>query len=214
MQYKILDVNSAQYKQDSKRLQSLRTLVVLWLIVLALGVVLIPLMLITRWVRNDVTRLEGELLSVQSAIDMTTLPSTEVVKLTTDVATVDQLASALQTVTLPSGVNWPLVVNAAGRYDPTATEITSFTQANDRIQIAGRAASNDAVVRYQQLLLDSGAFKDVVVVSMSTLPPPPTPVVTEEEESENNARAAGDPIEPPLGNVEFVIDLVVGTSAP
>jgi Tfp pilus assembly protein PilN len=211
MQYKMIDVNNAQYKQDTKRLQSLRTQVVLWLVVLALGVVLIPMMLITRWVRNDVTRLESELLSVQSTLEITKLPSAEMVKLSAAIASIEQLASALHTVTLPSGVNWPIVMGAASRFDPTSIEITSLTQTGDRLQIAGRAASNDAVVRYQQILLDSGAFKDVVVVSMSTLPP--TPVVTDEAD-EDAARAANDPIQPPLGNVEYVIDLVVGTSAP
>jgi hypothetical protein len=77
----------------------------------------------------------------------------------------------------------------------------------DKIQLAGRALSSDAIVRYQQMLLDSGAFRDVVVVSMSTVPPIPTPIVTDEE-----AENAADPVDPPFGNVEFVIDLIVGTS--
>src|SRR5687767_10880058 len=125
MQYKMIDVNNAQYKQDTQRLQSLRTQVVLWLIVLALGVVLIPLMLITGWVRNDVARLADDLLTVQSALSDATTPSEEVVKLSADVARIDQLITSIQTVTIPSGVNWPQVVDAALRYDPAAIEITS-----------------------------------------------------------------------------------------
>jgi hypothetical protein len=211
MQYKMIDVNSAQYKQDYQRLQSLRTQVVLWLFVLALGIVLIPLMLITGWVRSDVARLESELLSVQSALNNMAAPSEEVMQISAEVARINQLATSMQTVTIPSGVNWPQVVDAAARYDPATINIKSLTQTPDKIQLAGRALSSDSVVRYQQLLLDSGAFRDVVVISMSTVPPIPTPVVAGEETE--NAAEAIDSIEPPFGNVEFVIDLVVGISA-
>lgn len=200
-------MDSPQYQEDMRRLHSLRTQIVLWLLVLALGVVLIPLMLITGWVRNDVTRLETELLAVQSALSDATTPSEEVMRLTADVARIDQLVSSMQTVTLPSGVNWPQVVGVAGRYDATTIQITSLTQTNNRIQIAGRATSNDAVVRYQQLLLDAGLFDDVVVLSMSTIPPTPTPVVTNEE-------AAAAPVDVPFGNVEFVMDIVLGETRP
>jgi Tfp pilus assembly protein PilN len=208
MQYKMVDPNSAQYRQDVERLQSLRTLVVLWLIVLALGVVFIPLMLISGWVRNDVARLETEILGVRSAISSTTTLSSDVIKLQTDIAAVNQLATTIQSATVPSGVNWPLVMGAISQYDPAAIEITSLTESTDKIQLAGLAANNDAVVRYQQSLLDSGVFKDVVVLSMSALPPPPpTPVPVEGEE-------APEPVDLPFGTVEFLIDVVVGTPAP
>ncbi len=213
MQYKMIDENSAQYKEDVQRLQALRTQVVLWLFVLALGIVLIPLMLITGWVRNDVTRLESELMSVQSSLAAANTPSQEVTKLNADIANINQLISTMQTVTVPSGVNWPVVVNALVQYDPTTIEITSLNQLEDKVQLHGRALNNDAVVRYQQNLFVTGVFRDVVVLSMSTVPPPPTP------EANDDARAA-EAVELPIGNVEFVIDLVIeaaeapGVSAP
>ena len=94
-------------------------LVVLWLIVLALGISLIPLMLISSWVRNDVTRLEDELISVQSEMTIATLPNSKVTKLGDDIAQVNQLISTMQTVTVPSGVNWPQVIAATTQYDPS-----------------------------------------------------------------------------------------------
>jgi Tfp pilus assembly protein PilN len=215
MQYKMVDANSAQYKQDMRRLQSLRTQVVLWLIVLALGVMLIPLMLISGWVRNDVARLEEELLMIQSALNNANTPNEESMRLSGEIAALDSLASTMQTLTLPSGVNWPLIIDATVRYDPSSIEITSLTQGSDKLQITGRAASNDAVVRYQQLLLDSAAFKDVVVVSMSTVPPHPTPVVSDDEDAAQSTEVAEVPIgDIPIGNVEFVIDLVMGSPTP
>jgi hypothetical protein len=213
MQYTILDENSAQVKQDLRRLQTLRMQIVLWLIVIALGVLLIPLMLITGWVRTDVARLESDLLAVQSAMSRATTPNEEVVKISADIAQVNNLISVMQTVTVPSGVAWPLVIGAATQYDPATVQIGSLTQNSDRIQIAGRALNSDAVVGYQQNLLDAGVFKDVVVISMSTIPP--TPVPTPDTKSNRNKSDTAAPavpvVEPPFGNVEFVIDLLLST---
>ena len=94
---------------------------------------------------------------------------------------------------------------------PAAIEITSFTRSHAKLEIIGRATSNDAVVRYQQTLLDSGAFRDVLVVSMSTTPPTPTPQVTSTPTAKQ-AQGAGESIAAPFGNVEFVIDMVVADS--
>jgi Tfp pilus assembly protein PilN len=212
MHYNMVDINSPQYKQDQQRMQSLRTQVVLWLIVLALGVVIIPLMLITGWVRNDLSRLEGELLRVQSAMSDATSPSEEVVKINSDIGRINQLVTSMQTVTIPSSVNWPVIVDAVEQYDPATIDITSLTQAPDKIEITGRAVSSDAVVRYQQLLLDSRAFNDVIVVSMSTVPPTPVPTPADESAAETptSDSAAGRVAD----RVEFVIDLVVGKTTP
>jgi Tfp pilus assembly protein PilN len=207
-QYNMVDVNSAQYRQDVQRLKSLRLQVVLWLVVIALGVVLIPLMLVTGWVRNDVTRLESELSLTQNALTSAQLPSQEVTMLSAEAARLNQLVSTMQTMTLPSGVNWPLVVYAVGSYDVNSLKITSLTQTGDKLQIAGRAVSNDAVVRYQQSLIDARAFRDVLVVSMSTLPP--TPVATAEtQEAEVSTLTVT-----PSFDVEFLIDLLVGNATP
>jgi Tfp pilus assembly protein PilN len=211
MQYRVIDVNSAQYKEDERRLQSLRTMVVLWLIVIALGVLLIPLMLVTGWVRSDTTRLESELLSLQSAIADATSPNAEVLQLNAEVARVEQLISSVQTMTVPTGANWPHVVDAVAQYDRIAIVLTSLAQTDDKIQITGHATTNDAVVRYQQRLLDSGAFQDVVVISMATLPQltPEAPDAADAESAAAQEPSADAPAELPFGNVEFVIDLAV-----
>jgi hypothetical protein len=213
MQYRVIDVNSAQYKEDERRLQSLRTMVVLWLIVLALGVLLIPLMLVAGWVRSDTTRLESELLSLQSAMNDATSPSAEVLQLNAEVARVEQLVSSVLTMTVPTGANWPHIVEAVAQYDRIAIALSSLTQTDDKIQITGRATTNDAVVRYQQRLLDSGAFKDVVVISMATLPQP-TPEAPAAGGTAAKEPSADTPADLPFGNVEFVIDLVVGMPTP
>lgn len=218
MQYNMMDPNSAQYRQHIQRLRSLRTQVVLWLLVLALGVLLIPLTLISGWVRNDAARLEDDLMSIQSAMSAAGGPSAEVTKLNTDIAGVNHLVTLMETVTVPSGVNWPLVVNAAMQYDPTTIEITSLTQGDKQLQLSGRATTNDAVVQYQKALIDSGAFRDVQVVSLSTAQPTPIPVAPTNK-NKNQQPAPVATTEPPFGDIEFVIALVVedrsaGTPSP
>lgn len=208
MQYNIIDADSEEYKQEQRRIASLRTQVVLWLIVLALAVTFIPLMLINSWVRKDVQRLETELWSLQSAIGQASAPNEEALKLSGEISRVNQLISTMQTVTVPSGLNWPLVVDAIAQYDSAAIEISSLKQMSEKIQLDGRATSNDAVVRYQQTLLATRAFRDVVVISMTAAPLSPTP---EAAASDDGSDAASDA---PFGSVEFVIDLAVESPAP
>lgn len=211
MQYRVIDVNSTQYKEDEQRLQSVRTMVVLWLFVLALGIVLIPLMLVAGWVRSDMTRLETELLLLQSTLNDATTPSAEVLEMGAEVDRIEMLISSIQTTTVPSGANWPQIVQGVSQYDPIAITLSSLTQIEDRVQLTGRATNNDAVVRYQQKLLDSGMFADVVVVSMVAVPPSLSDV--EETESDKSTTAATPNSSVELGDVQFVIDLLLEVSA-
>jgi Tfp pilus assembly protein PilN len=208
MQYNMIDPNSVQYKQHIQGLRSLRRQVILWLLVLALGVLLIPLMLISGWVRSDATRVEDDLMSVQSALSAAGAPSAEVNKLNTDIAGVNHLVTLMETVTVPSGVNWPLVINAAMQYDPAGVQITSLTQTDQQIQLAGRATNNDAVVQYQKSLIDSGAFRDVQVISLSTAQPTPIPVAPTNKNKNQQPTPVATAV-PPFGDIAFVIDLVV-----
>jgi Tfp pilus assembly protein PilN len=211
--YDMIDVNDPQYKQEARRLQSLRTLVVLWLVVLALGVLLSPLMLIAGWVREDRARLESELLAIQMAVSDANLPTTEVNALGAEVSRIEQLISVMITATVPSGVNWPVVVNAIDDYEQVGISLSSLTQTENKLTITGRAEGNDAVVRYQQSLLDSGAFEDVVILSMVAVVPEEGEQ-PEPDEAESEEPAAAPSPEVPVETVEFIIDVVVGTLTP
>jgi hypothetical protein len=112
-------------------------------------------------------------------------------------------------VTVPAGVNWTQVVDAVAQFDASAITLSSLTQTDNKIQLIGHATNNDAVVRFQQSLLDSRAFQDVVIISMITEPP-----ATQEAEETEAAATAQESVETGLGNVEFVIDLQMGTSTP
>lgn len=209
----MINLSSPEFQQDMQRLNALRTQVVLWLVVLALAVVLIPLMLISGWVRNDVARLENELLAVQSALNTATTPSGEVARIRDEIARIDQLVSTMQTVTVSSGLNWPMITGAVVEYDPAVIELTSLTQTGKKVQITGRATNNDAVVRYQQALLKAGAFDDVVVISLVAAPPSTTASGQKATKTEEDDAAATKPADQPFGAVEFVIDLFVNPNA-
>jgi hypothetical protein len=122
-------------------------------------------------------------------------------------------------------VDWPKVVDAATQYDPAAIEIDSLTQTNEKLEITGLATNNDAVVRYQQTMLDSGVFRDVLVVSMSTVPPPTPEIASDpkagpankantDTERSDRETAGIETAEASTGNVEFIIDVIVGSAAP
>lgn len=208
-QSKIANLNTLQYKHDQQQLQSLRVQVVLWLVVLAVGIMLIPLLLVTRWVSEDVTYLERELLGVKNALQVATTPSEEVMNLNGEIARIGDLVTSMQTATVPSSVNWPRVVNVIRQYDPTTIQITSLIQNEDKIQLSGRATSNDAVVSYQQQVLASSLFRDVIVVLLSTEPPASVPAP-----NNRNSNATPTPVVQPFGAVIFTIDFVLGVNEP
>jgi hypothetical protein len=101
-------------------------------------------------------------------------------------------------------------VAAVGQYHEFAITFTSLTQSDNRIQLVGRAMSNDAVVRYQQRLLGSGAFRDLTVVSMTAI----SPTLQAGEGTESSDPTTPLPPEASPGHVEFVIDLLLEPSEP
>src|SRR5690606_34582082 len=148
-----------QYQEDQRRLQSLRTRVVLWLIALALGVLLIPLMLITGWVRSDMTRLETELVFLRNAIDAATNPSAEVLQLGAEIAEIEQLITSMQRDTEHTGANWQQVIDAEAKCDQVDHHHVKLTHSDSRIQLTVRDMSNDDVERNRQRLQDTIAFR-------------------------------------------------------
>lgn len=196
--HNLLDLHEPPNDADAARLRSTRTLVVLWLIVLALGIALIPLVVVSGWVRSDSARLRNELAQVELALADAEIPSDEVVRLTEAVAANEATLAALESVVVPVGLDWPRVAAALADYDPVLLRLTAIAQRDDRLRIAGRAINNDAVIRYEQRLFDSGVFSAVVILSQVAAPPARSPA--------NNAQAETTP---PFGTVDFEIELVV-----
>jgi len=201
MQYNLIDANESERRQHAQRLRAVRSLVVLWLLVMALSIALVPLMLVAGWVRSDRVRLETDLDSMQMIISDATLPSPELLQLREEMTRTEALVTAIQAVAVPVSVDWPRVVNALNEYNRVGLTLTSIQQQGPQVRIIGSAPTNDAVVRYQQSLLDSGAFREVIIASL-TLVLPSAPAATD---------GTGGSAPPVVvsSSVEFVIDVVV-----
>ena len=189
--------NLSASRNTAERLNTVRTQVVLWLIVLALGVALIPLTILSRWVRDDSARLQQEIHDAQTQIEQLHIPSEAVEQLNQSADANEALIAALQAASVPVGVDWPRTVAALADYDPILVRVASLNQRETLIRITGRALNNDAVIRYQQRLQESGAFESVVVLSLVALPTP--------AEAVDQAPAS-------FGSVDFEIDAVVRTA--
>jgi Tfp pilus assembly protein PilN len=200
MHYNLIDANESEHRQHAQRLRTVRSLVVLWLLVVALSIALVPLMLAAGWVRSDRVRLEADLDSMQLILSDVTLPTTELLQLREEMTQTEALIAAIQAVAVPVSVDWPQVVNALNEYNRVGLMLTSIQQQGRQVRITGSAPTNDAVVRYQQSLMDSGAFREVIIASL-TLVLPSVPAAT----GETGGSA------PPVvvsSSVEFVIDVV------
>jgi Tfp pilus assembly protein PilN len=186
------------------RLHGIRTLVVLWLLVFAFGLTLVLLVLIAGWVRADRTRLQHEVETLQLLISDASLPSAETLQLQAELSHTTALIASVQAVVVPVSVEWPGVVDALNQFDLAGVTLTGLQQTGDKIQLTGRAGANDDVVRYQQSLLDSGVFREVIVASLTqSLPPDPAAAPPDA-----SPEAAAPPL-PVAGAVDFVFDLVV-----
>lgn len=197
----ILDLNVPPNDADAARLRATRTVVVLWLIVLGLGIALIPLVILSGWIRSDSARLQRELEQVELAVAEAERPSEEVERLNAAIATNEAALAALQEFDAPVGIDWPRVAAALANYDPLLVRLTAIAQRDDRLRIAGRALNNDAVIRYEQRLVESGAFSSVVILSQITAPAA-APAAPPAGSSQTGSAS-------PFGNVEFEIELVV-----
>jgi hypothetical protein len=198
MHYSLIDPNDPQHQRAVRRLRALRSRVVLWLLVAALVIALIPLNLVVGWVRADRILLEDDLGTMEMMIGDAGLSSLETLQLREEMTRTEGLITAIQAVVVPVSVDWPRVVTALTQYEPAELSLLSLQQQRNQIRITGRAVDNDAVVRYQQRLLEAGTFREVIITSL-TLAPLPTPT------------GGTDPLVPtqPPGSVAFVIDLLV-----
>lgn len=203
--YDLIDANNSPHlPQAPARLHQVRTLVVLWLLVLAVGIVLVPLLVITGWLRADRAEFEEEYATLQLLIADSALPSAETLHLQAELTRTTGLIDAIHAVAVPASLAWPQVVDALTQFNLAGVTLTSVQQQGSQIRMVGRAPGNDAVVRYQQSLLDSGAFREVIIASLTRLPPSSTPT------PDPAARAVPATLAPVVeGSVEFTIDLVV-----
>lgn len=204
MRYDLIDNQTQPQNETATRLRGMRTTVVLWLMALLLALVIIPLLMIFRWVREDVDRLAFELERVELGIESANLPSPEMNRLELEMAAVEELIAALESANVPSGIDWPQMASAIESHDPVRVSLQSITQTGNRIRLTGRAADYDDVAVYADALADFSQIGRVNTLSMTFAPTTPPAA----DESDSTAADLG-----PQQPIEFVLELVVEPQA-
>ncbi len=146
---------------------------------MSLALLVFPLIFLSSQINRDTVRLNGELSSVQNRLNKARTPAPAAQTLSNQINQLDKLAGAIQTATVPSGVNWPAVVTAIGQYDHAQVTLTALTQAGNRLTLSGQATDDVAVSAYTQALANAQVFAKVDIQSRKLVPLLPTPASTE-----------------------------------
>jgi Tfp pilus assembly protein PilN len=158
--------------------------IILGLVVIGLVAFFLPLYLISTTIRDDITRSEANLLSVQATLTSISAPAPEAQELMNTLAQVQNSASEIEEASsaiLANRTDWPAIMAAINNYNPTQLALTSITHADYRITLNGQAIDDTAVVAYARGLEESNLFSRVVVQSIKIVATPfATPTSTSE----------------------------------
>jgi hypothetical protein len=160
-----------------------------WLIIFGLGLLFLPLYLITSTIKDTTAELQTELDSLQATLSFTPPPNPSEEALNGTLAYVrlqDDALQSLEGTLVGIHIDWPAVMAIVGAYDPAHMGITAVTQNGSTIVIGGQADNQSTVSAYAEMLRTSGRFGQVDVgsITIEVLPTPtPTPTATPVPES-------------------------------
>ncbi len=182
---------------------------ILWLVVAGLGILFLPLFLISTTIKADNLALDAQVSEIQATLSSTAKPQQSDQTLKDKLAQLQKQASALETLqpTLVAGhIDWPTTMNAIAIYNTAQITLTGLSQTDTRLVVNGQAESEDSVMAYAAALRDSERFKRVIVQSI-TLKSPPTAIPSGMRAGVTDGKAKP---------AEFTIslDLVTGSSTP
>ncbi len=145
-----------------------RTLVV-WLLAATLGLLMLPLTLLTAALSDQAATLQADMEA--ALVAQTSLPTLapEVQKLTQDFAYTQAQVNQIKSVnpTLVAGnLEWVSVMSAIGNYDPSQIALDGIGRAEGRLVLTGRASNDQAILSYVSSLQQSGAFNSVSLQSV------------------------------------------------
>lgn len=160
----------------------------LWLGVLGLAILFIPLYLMSNTLGSEVTRLETELVPLQTALASTPGPPAQaqelIVTLTAVHSQTDQMSAVLPTLEAEN-VDWNAAMAAINDVDETGLALTGIEQSGEQLILRGRALNDGFVTDYARQLENSGQFAQVVIQSIAQVAvpfqsPTPTPLLPSE----------------------------------
>lgn len=167
---------------------------------MGMGILFLPLYLVSTVIKDDNLRLKSEIESVQKTLAVTPAPEPTQQALRNTLFEVQGRIGAIepvQTELLAKHVDWPAIMSLFGQFDQTRMSISSITQADNRVAVRGRGETESVVTNYGHMLEESGAFKRVIVESINlvALPTPtPLPTPTLDKSSASSLPLANAPI--------------------
>ena len=160
-----------------------------WLGVLGLAILFVPLYLMANTLSSEVTRLESDILPLQTALASTPAPLPEAQGLIVTLTAVHGQLDQINTIspTLAAGnIDWSAALTTINNGDSSGMQLTGLEQSGNQLFIRGRAQNDDFVTEYARHLEASGQFANVEVRSivqvaepfLSPTPTPPLPTAT------------------------------------
>jgi Tfp pilus assembly protein PilN len=172
------DVNETPEGEPSPRRNPMRFIV--WLMVAAVALFLIPTYLVSVTVRDAVPAIDIEITALAETIAAPASISAEQEALESELLNVREALSALQPPLQSANaahVDWPQTMAVIGSYDMLRITLQRVTQSSRQISVAGQAISQTAVTAYADTLRASGLFSRVVILAIDAVTlPTPAPV--------------------------------------
>lgn len=156
---------------------------ILWLIIAGLGILFVPLYLVSATLKESKAPLETELADIQATLTVTPQPDPEEQALRDNLLQLRSQAGELETLYTDLSANhvdWPAAMAVIANYDPSQMALTGLTQAEQLVTLTGRANDETIVMAYADMLRDSARFGEVKVQSITLVAlPTPTPLPTQ-----------------------------------
>lgn len=142
---------------------------IIWLVVLSLGLLFVPLYLISDSLRQENVRLQTEATLIQQTLAVSPQPNSTEAALTDTLMQIQAQKGALEAIQptlIAEHIPWSEVMFMLGSYDPNQLSITALSQSGNQLAVQGQAADQSQVMAYVESLKKSDLFADVVVQSM------------------------------------------------
>lgn len=143
---------------------------VLWLIICGLGVLFLPLYIISTTVKTTNEELTTELTNIEATLSATPPVDPKLQTLSAEFANTqkqNQAVGSINSTLNNTYINWPTVMAALGAYDLTQMSVTSVSQIEMGMRINGRATREIVAMAYADMLRETGLFETVAVESIT-----------------------------------------------
>ncbi|MBZ0301535.1 MAG: hypothetical protein K8J31_17445 [Anaerolineae bacterium] len=154
----------------------------LWLIAFSLGILFLPLYLISTTIQENTLPLADELATLETQVAATAAPNPTEEALRMELLALNQQVNVLETVRDDLETNhiaWPAVMAVIADYDQGILRVSELMQVDTHVTVKGEANNEGAITSYADHLRESPYVENVAVQSLNlrilptATPPPP-----------------------------------------